>query len=601
MYWLLYLLRALRLCRGQCLLGIGLWGGIFSLGWAQPVADSAQPSARVWVFSPTVVAAEQALLRSFRYHTRLPDSLGVVRELQQLLLAAHGASYLLATADSLTWQGDTLWAHLSLGNRYRWAYLHPGNVPEDMLIRSGFREKFFREKPFRYAQWHRLETSLLRYAEDNGYPFARLQLDSLALHDQQLAGILHYEPGPHITLDSVRLEGDLSVSPRFMSRYLRLLPGEAFSQQRLDAAVWRLRQTPYLKVQQAPTVTFADHRARIDFVLDKQRVNQIDGVLGLLPNERGGGRPLLTGEFNLELHNLFASGKYLKAHWQRLKEESQALQLAYVHPVLLGSPLDVGGTFQSLKEDSTFLNLEGQLTVAYQMQRGGRLSALLRNQRSRVLADQGNRFGADVSNFDFVSYGLAYDWHNLDDVFYPHRGWRLHTGGQAGNKRLRPGARTAEGAVADTVPTRSLQFDWQGSVAHYLPLSPRLVLLTRAVGAALFNEYLFFNDLYRVGGLRTLRGFNENNFFASRYGVATAELRWFIEADSYLLLFCDQAYVAYSTVSQSFEDFPLGVGTGISFRTGAGIFNFVYSMGRSRDQLLAVSQSKIHFGLSSRF
>ncbi len=586
---------------GRCLLGVGLLGASFLQSRAQPAADSAHKSAGAWVFQPSVVADENALLRSFRYRTQLPDSLGAVRELRQLLVAAHGASYLLATADSLHWHGDTLRAHLSLGSRYRWAYLHPGNVPEDMLIRSGFREKFFREKPFRYAQWHRLETSLLRYAEDNGYPFARLWLDSLALRDQQLAGVLRYDPGPHITLDSVRFEGDLSVSPRFMSRYLRLLPGEAFSQQRIDAAVRLLRQTPYLKVQQAPTITFADHRARVGFVLDKQRINQIDGVLGLLPNERSGGRPLLTGEFNLELHNLFASGKYLKAHWQRLKEESQALQLAYVHPALLGSPLDVGGAFHSLKEDSTFLNLEGQLTIAYQTLRAGRLSALLSNQRSRVLAEQGNRFGAGVSNFDLVSYGLAYDWNSLDDFFYPHRGWQVHATGRAGNKRLRPGLRTSDQALADTIPARSLQFDVHGSVAHYLPLTPRLVLLTRATGAALFNEYLFFNDLYRVGGLRTLRGFNENNFFASRYGVATAELRWFTEADAYLLLFCEQAYVAYNTVSQSFEDFPLGVGAGISFNTGAGIFNFVYSMGRSREQQLAVSQSKIHFGLTSRF
>ena len=110
------------------------------------------------------------------------------------------------------------------------------------------------------------------------------------------------------------------------------------------------------------------------------------------------------------------------------------------------------------------------------------------------------------------------------------------------------------------------------------------------------------NDLYRIGGLNSLRGFNEKFFYASTYGIGTLEYRFFMEENSYLLIFYDQGYVRYvlhDGVSQ--EDFPLGFGAGLTFSTKAGIFKFIYSLGKSKEQQIGLNYSKIHFGLSSGF
>jgi translocation and assembly module TamA len=50
-------------------------------------------------------------------------------------------------------------------------------------------------------------------------------------------------------------------------------------------------------------------------------------------------------------------------------------------------------------------------------------------------------------------------------------------------------------------------------------------------------------------------------------------------------------------------DSPTGLGAGLSFRTAAGLFQFVYSVGRSEllNTGFSLSNSKIHFGLTSRF
>ncbi|QNP54213.1 hypothetical protein H9L05_06150 [Hymenobacter qilianensis] len=81
------------------------------------------------------------------------------------------------------------------------------------------------------------------------------------------------------------------------------------------------------------------------------------------------------------------------------------------------------------------------------------------------------------------------------------------------------------------------------------------------------------------------------------------EYRQFTGPDSFVFLFLDQAYLQRKLAQGANADAPTGVGAGISFRTGAGLFQLVYSVGRSKqlNQKLALNASKIHFGITSRF
>ena len=46
-----------------------------------------------------------------------------------------------------------------------------------------------------------------------------------------------------------------------------------------------------------------------------------------------------------------------------------------------------------------------------------------------------------------------------------------------------------------------------------------------AIAGSVMNKNLFTNDLFRLGGLNSLRGFNENFFFVSQYVLGNFEFR----------------------------------------------------------------------------
>jgi hemolysin activation/secretion protein len=122
-----------------------------------------------------------------------------------------------------------------------------------------------------------------------------------------------------------------------------------------------------------------------------------------------------------------------------------------------------------------------------------------------------------------------------------------------------------------------------------------------ANGGFVINERLFISDLFRLGGLKSLRGFNENYFFAKSFAISNIEYRYFYEPESYFVLFYDQGYLVNQHGKKSRTDLPLGLGGGINLKTDVGVIQIYYSMGSSRDQPFSFNYSKVHFGIVNRF
>ncbi|MCB2378538.1 BamA/TamA family outer membrane protein [Hymenobacter sp. BT635] len=553
-------------------------------------------------------AADQALLRRYRYRTTVPDSLAAFREVRDVVLALQADAYLTASADGMRWAHDTLYVQLYVGEKFRWARLRNGNLGDGLMMRAGYRERLFNGKPFEPNEWARLQQNLLNEAENQGYPFAAVRLDSLELRGGDITGRVVLDRGRVVLFDSIQIVGKTKTKKRFLTKYLQIFPNQPYNQQRVDAAARLLRQLPYLQVKADPEVRFAQGRARIYLLLEDRPSNQFDAIVGVLPNSTPGPgqkKVQLTGDVTINLRNLSGGGKQIGLQWRKLDALSQLLDAHYVHPNFFGTPLELGGTFNLYKQSNSFLTLQPRLQVTYPTVRAGRISFFTERRSSRLLADTANSL-KDLTvlpeNIDsqYNSYGLDYNWNSLDDLLFPRRGLLAAVQGAVGTKNI-----TKNSDLNDTlysrVPLRTTQITLGLRMEYYYRIGRGGVLLTRLRGESLVNERLFLNDMFRIGGLATLRGFNEYAFYANTYGVGTVEYRQFTGADSYVFVFADQGYLRRDLQNDRTHDTPTGLGAGLSFRTGAGLFQFVYSVGRSDNQKMSLSNSKIHFGITSRF
>ncbi|GAB3635658.1 BamA/TamA family outer membrane protein [Hymenobacter arcticus] len=553
--------------------------------------------------------AGRATVRRLHPRSTVPDSLTALRTVRELVLALQADAYLTASADDMRWGRDTVRVRLYVGEQFRWAYLHNGNLGDGLLTRAGYREKFFRRTPWHPADWVALQERVLTEAENQGFPFATIGLDSLRITGRDIAGRVVLKRGPAVYFDSLQIVGTSKTKKRFLTKYLQLVPGTPYSQQRVDAAAALLRQLPYVRLRAVPEVRFARNLARVYLLLDERPSNQFDAIVGLLPNANGASGVQFTGDVTINLRNLRGGGKQVGLQWRKVDALSQLFDFNYLHPNIFGTPLEVGGTFNLYKQNDAFLTIRPRVQVSYPTARAGRLTFYAEQRSSRLLFDsikytQQTKL-PDYVDSEYTSYGFGYSRANLDDIYFPHRGLFVSAQGGVGTKIIRRNASISE-ALYDGVALRSTQYSFGGRAERYWALGRQGVLLVRARGEGLFNQQFFLNDLFRLGGLNSLRGFTENEFYTNAYGVGTVELRQFTGPEGYVFIFADQALLqAYrlNDLSQHSIDKPTGLGAGLSFRTAAGLFQFVYSVGRSEflNTGFSLSNSKVHFGLTSRF
>lgn len=545
-----------------------------------------------------------SVLARYKYPREHSDSLTVERTVREVINLMHSDGYLLAQVafrskkDSLN-----LLYELSIGERFLWLNLSSGNIDKDLLRRAGYKKRQFNAKPFRFGQVARLERLILAYTERNGYPFASIGLDSLRLEKNSISASLNLDVGPLIRFDSLDITSDFMIRARFLGSYLNIIQGNVYDQKSIDNLVRNLRGLPYLIVDESPHLTFQNSEATVHLKLKKRPVNQIDGIIGFLPNANRSDGLLITGQVDIDLLNPFGSGKQIGLHWRRLSQETQNLNIQYAHPALLGSALNFNFNFDFLKQDTLFTKRNFDIGFGYNLGNNQFLNLFSTIEGTDLIGVPRvtNNVPPQVLDFDLVSYGLGFRWNTFDDPFITSRGTGIFLKASTGNKKIsRNNALPSQ--VYEDLDLKTLQYTFELGFQQYLRLKQNVVLVNKLNGGMKVNKDLFRNDAFRLGGLKTIRGFNENFFFATGYALGTLEGRLLFDESSYLLLFTDLAYLDGNFRQNPLSEWALGVGAGMSFSTGSGIFNFVYALGSAPSSGgFNFNQSKIHFGYTTRF
>jgi len=490
---------------------------------------------------------------------------------------------------------DSLRVNLVLGEKFFWKSISQGNVP---WVFSKDIDPVTQE----YASALQWMGNVIAEAENNGFPFAQLKLDSIRRNSNELSAVFNYDSGPLILWDSVRVTGDTKTQERYVQNITGIRPGMPFSQKQLDAANKVLSRSPYFVQMQTPEVDFQIKKAQPTFTLRDRNANVLDGIIGLLPNANEPGKMLFTGQLDIELYHLGGKGRDVAVHWQRLNVETQSLDISAKESFLFNSPLDVIAGLNLLKQDSTFLNRYLSLDFGYHLTKNSYLRFFTRRQSSNVLNttayDEVTDL-PDIADYRWNQYGIGWSLDRLDSPYFPKRGFLITSEFAIGNKRILENTGFPP-EVYVNVDLNSPQYVGKVVLEKHIFISSNLGIWLRGSGGFIQNKNLLLNDLFRLGGLKSIRGFNENYFFARSYGYVNMEQRLFFGENSFLMVFADFGILEnpYFTLA---IDKPISFGAGINLDTGSGVFRFIYGVGKSNLQPLQFSYSRIHFGYLARF
>ena len=526
------------------------------------------------------------------------------RELQNIILRLNDNGYLSAKVDSSR-KVDSLHlkAWITSGEVFRWATIKAGNVTEDILSRSNFREKVFFGEPIYFRSVTRLQKRIVAWCENNGYPFASVKLDSLRITDGKLQASLNLKKNGLFLIDSVVIKGNAKVKPVYLYNYYGIKPGDLYDESQVRKISIRSKELAFVRETQSPQAVFSKDKAKLFVYLDKKGASQFDGIIGIMPNNAQTGKVLLTGDLKLNLLNSFGRGETVSINWRKLQSQTQDLRTQIVYPFLFNTPFGVDLKFDLYKRDTTFININMSGGLQYLFSGGNYLKVFIDSRTSNLLSTYGLENITTLPQYADVKtllYGIGGKFEKLDYRFNPRKGVRLNGNIRAGNKTIRQNAKINPEAYTN-IKLKTLQVNADIIAEYYIPIGNRSTVKTGLQAAMLLNQNLFQNELPRIGGLKTLRGFDEESIFASLYSIATVEYRFLLEQNSYLFTFFDGAYYENTSRGKRIFDRPFGFGAGITFETKIGIFSLTYALGKQFNNPIEFRSGKIHFGIVSRF
>jgi hypothetical protein len=575
-------------------------------------------------------AAERALL-SRRAVRMAPDTLLVGATDSAALRAALGEvlerwreeAYLLASVDDWAILSDsTASAHLHLGPRFRWAQLHLPEADLRWLDALGLRDRPAGGEPLRPAQLVRWERALLERAENRGYPFASVRLDSVRLlPDGSVSAVLTLTRGPFIAFSEPKINGNLRVSPRYIGQFVGIKPGAPYSRERVLRVPDRLRTLLFAQQTEPPSVSFSGNEARLNLFLEKRRASRFDLVIGLLPQPNDPtGRMLITGALQMALLDALNSGERISLELERLRPETQKLDAQAAFPYLMGMPFGIEGRFNLFRRDSTWTDAQGDAGLQYFFDGADFLkffgeSRSLSLQSIDTLRVRQTRQLPPVLDLRQQGVGIELMLNRFDYRFNPRQGWALWLRTAAGFSRALPNALIENlrdpadtsfrfASLYDGLLERRARYQADTRAEVFVPMGLRATALLRLRAGGLFADGrpIFANEQYRLGGNKLLRGFDEETIFATRFAVATAEARLLTGQNAYWAAFADVGYVENITDRNRFFLRPWGIGAGLNVETQAGIFGISLAVGkRDTGQPFDWRAPKFHLGYVNLF
>ncbi len=453
------------------------------------------------------------------------------------------------------------------------------------------------------SDYERFADALLLQMERHGYPFAEISLQNIDLTKDTIAQ-LHVEPNAAVAFDSVIVSGNLKLSQHFLRPYLGWRKRKPYDESVAAQVAKRIEALPYAQTSREAGIEFVGERAYLYLFLDKQRVNQFDGYIGLVPISATTGGVMVTGELNLSLRNIFTMGESLDLRWQAPERYSQFLSVSADFPYLFATPIGISGQFVLDKKDTTYLNMNYLAALQYSFRGTNSLQAYFNYHTSSILSRANEPMpAADDStscNFRKSMYGIRLNGQQLDDIRSPRRGITGALDIAIGRRTLLKSAQDVTSGHEGS-DLQSTSYRMTGNVTGFVPIAKRWGWVGGLQAGTLMTRKNVYNELFRIGGTRTLQGFDEFSIYASTYVIAATEFRFWMAPQSYLNAFFNAGWYERRLSEGLASDFPFGFGIGTTIHTRAGNLYISYALGQQKNSPISFKTGKIHLGIDVRF
>lgn len=421
----------------------------------------------------------------------------------------------------------------------------------------------------------------LKKLEVTGFSMAKVSLTNIQKKKGVVIADLSIALEKQRQLNDIVINGYDKFPEGHKKNIKRLYRNKVFNQQNLEKLYNDFEKFRFVKQTKYPEILFTTDSTKVYVYLEKAKSNTFDGYIGFTNDEEK--KLIFSGYVDLVLNNALNSGEKLSLYWKSDGQDQKTFNLGVELPYIFKSPLGLKAQLNIFKQDSTFQNTQTNIDLGYYFNYNTRLylgyqsteSSDIQNVNTTSLNDFENSFV--TSNFEFLNF-------KNDDFLFPEK--------TTINLKVGVGKRNSN------LETNS-QFFGNFNVKHNFYLNNKNLISLKSQNYYLQSESYIINELFRFGGINSIRGFNENSLQANLFSSILTEYRYVLAPSIYVHSIIDYGY--FQDKTSNIEENLLGLGFGFGLLTKNGLFNIVYANGNTKEQTVKLSNSIVHISFKASF
>lgn len=418
---------------------------------------------------------------------------------------------------------------------------------------------------------------------NKGLPFSSVSLKNIKKNKNlTLSAELEIEKNKPRTIDKIIVTGYEKFPKSYIKHYLKLKRETDFNLDDIQFKTKNINTLNFSSEVKPPEIQFTKDSTSIYLYVKKNKSNFFDGFLGFGTNEDTG-KIEFNGYLDLNLNNNLNYGESLNITYKSDASEQRNFNANIVLPYIFGTPIGSEFSLRLFKKDSSFTTTQQEANIFYNINPKNKIAVGLNSIQSNSLSNSLINSSADFSSrlinsrYEHISKSGNQLLFPIDFYFLLNLGFgtREHDSTKQNQSHL-------------TLETYKI-----------FNLNRNNSIFLKVIGQGIVSDSYFENELYRFGGINSIRGFEEQSLLATKYGVLNSEYRYRLSPSIYIHSIIDAGYLENEITSN--KEKILGFGFGFGLLSQSGLIKFNYANGKSENQSFKFSKSKVHISFIANF
>ncbi|MCV2483930.1 hypothetical protein OD917_03270 [Flavobacterium sp. SH_e] len=424
-----------------------------------------------------------------------------------------------------------------------------------------------------YSELENFLTQEISDKEKAGFAFSKIKLENIKKKNSIIYADLNFDSEKKRTLNSIIVNyTNPSLKDYFPKGALKQLNrkylNNTFNQETVKKLSDDINSFEFISQTKYPEILFTKDSTKVYAYLDKRKANTFDGYIGFSNDDSK--KIQLNGYLDISLINTLHAGEQFSLYWKSDGNKQTTFNTRLEVPYIFKTALGIKAQLNIFKQDSTFQNTKTAIDLGYYLNYNSKVYIGYQSTESSDIQNTNSTTLSDFKN-SYLTSTLEYKKNNVSNYLLPRKSYA--------NLLLGYGKRTTNNTDETAAATNqfyanlNLSYNFELNKKNFIYINPQILYLK--------SDNYITNELFRFGGLNSIRGFSENSLQGNIANLFITEYRYLLSSNLYIHTILDYGIYQDQTSIKNSEKFNslISAGVGLGLLTKNGLLKIIIANG----------------------